>query len=698
MILWFTILFMLLATVLTHAQSLDQIRKQFANPPKSVRPMVRWWWPGGDVTPDELRREVGILDEAGFGGAEIQAFRIGLKPDMPADALARLNDYPTVSFYRKVGAALEEATKRGLFVDMTLGSGWPFGGGEAITPELATLELRSVSRTVRGPGRFTDRLVLPPAAPGFAEMIAKMTGTSLALPSGWQERLEARKRPVAVVAIRGTAPEVEESRSEPFPMPRTVVKTPGRLDPASAVLLTDKLKDDGTLDWVAPEGTWQLFLFAQQPGSARVIGGVGTGPQLVLDHMNRNALEAHLNRIGEPAETAIGKYFGKGLRAVFCDSLEVHAELFWSDTFLQEFRRLRGYDLTPWLPFLKVPGTGEPYGGWDSPPMFDGEGAARVRRDYWHTVSDLWIDNFFRPLRDWAHRRGLLARVQAHGAPADTLRAYGIADIPETEQLFAGGSMPFLKAASSAAQIYGRRLVSAEAFVRMGQAYKTTAESLERDTNTLIAAGINQIIYHGFPYEYMDRPEPGWHPFASPLPFSDHFNPRNTKIWSEIPRMNGYISRLQYIAQNGKRIVRYAVYRPELEYPNRSDVQGPQSLDWDFISEHALGQSRVRDGKLVTPGGAEYEALIAPESAELRRRFPGVKVLPAVPSGEEEPVRWKLGDNEFIFCFNPSSAAKTVKLPAGAWEIWDAFTGTVAPHRGDTLGLAGGAAKLLRRM
>ena len=27
-----------------------------------------------------------------------------------------------------------------------------------------------------------------------------------------------------------------------------------------------------------------------------------------------------------------------------------------------------------------------------------------------------------------------------------------------------------------------------------------------------LTAGINEIIYHGFPYEYMDRPEPGLAP------------------------------------------------------------------------------------------------------------------------------------------------------------------------------------------
>jgi len=43
---------------LGYAQSLDSLRREFENSPREVRPMVRWWWPGSNVTADELRREV----------------------------------------------------------------------------------------------------------------------------------------------------------------------------------------------------------------------------------------------------------------------------------------------------------------------------------------------------------------------------------------------------------------------------------------------------------------------------------------------------------------------------------------------------------------------------------------------------------------------------------------------------------------
>jgi len=64
--------------------------------------------------------------------------------------------------------------------------------------------------------------------------------------------------------------------------------------------------------------------------------------------------------------------------------------------------------------------------------------------------------------------------------------------------------MEFLKAASSAAHVYGRKVVSAGSFVHFGQAYRSTTESLERDANRLFAAGVNQIVYHGFPYVYFN--------------------------------------------------------------------------------------------------------------------------------------------------------------------------------------------------
>ena len=44
----------------------------------------------------------------------------------------------TPTFFSHMQAALEEARAHGMWLDYTFGSGWPFGGAGAVTPELAS--------------------------------------------------------------------------------------------------------------------------------------------------------------------------------------------------------------------------------------------------------------------------------------------------------------------------------------------------------------------------------------------------------------------------------------------------------------------------------------------------------------------------------------------------------------------------------
>src|SRR5690242_10008619 len=55
-----------------HAQqNVDQLRREFAEPPGDARPMVRWWWFGPAVTKEEIAREIHQMHDGGFGGFEL---------------------------------------------------------------------------------------------------------------------------------------------------------------------------------------------------------------------------------------------------------------------------------------------------------------------------------------------------------------------------------------------------------------------------------------------------------------------------------------------------------------------------------------------------------------------------------------------------------------------------------------------------
>ena len=90
--------------------------------------MVRWWWPGGDVNDEEISRELRIIKDAGLGGVEIQSFKDGLNPAPTAEVARRVDSFLTPEWFKHVKYAIEEGGRLGLDVDLTFGSGWPFGG------------------------------------------------------------------------------------------------------------------------------------------------------------------------------------------------------------------------------------------------------------------------------------------------------------------------------------------------------------------------------------------------------------------------------------------------------------------------------------------------------------------------------------------------------------------------------------------
>jgi hypothetical protein len=144
-------------------------------------------------------------------------------------------------------------------------------------------------------------------------------------------------------------------------------------------------------------------------------------------------------------------------------------------------------------------------------------------------------------------------------------------------------------------------------------------------------------------------------------------------------------------------VARYAVYLPDLDYVkwvSYSPVRA--SIDYDYVDDDVLGKSKVRDGKLVVPSGAAYEALILPvDQPAMRKKFAGLRILTGDLPADDAPTRWKLDSGEFRFYFNDTDSAKEYVLGPGSFELWDVVTGQIAPYVGDHLKLEPGEARLL---
>jgi hypothetical protein len=606
----------------------------FRDPPTAQRPMLRWWWPGGAVDAEALCEQLRGFADAGWGGVEIQPCRVGLPHDLTAEQSAQVHDVFTPGWFETVAAVMAEAARLGMLVDVTFGSAWPFGGSEAITPELATSELTLAWTSVQGPQRWQGAPRQPERPLRSATWLARQGGIAeeQTLPAEWRERMAAPVETVAVLAQRGGVPSLA-----PYPgfVPMTLpdrwgqVLAAGWIAAEQTVDLTDRLQPDGSLEWDVPDGDWQLVVVQRFVSDQMILEGAGRGPQLVLDHLQRAAFDAHAARVGDAALPHWQVYAGTTWRSIFIDSLEIPADLLWTADFRVEFQRRRGYDPRPHLPLMLQPGWRNCFQARNGAPLFDDiDVGPRVRHDYRLTVSELMIERLYAPMSAWAGEHGLQAKVQAHGAPVDWLQAYGVAGIPETEDLAGGAAPHFLRVARSAAHIYGRALVTGEAFCWLLEGFAVTPQKVRERADAFYAAGIQQLVGHGasarmtgwtgghpwYPFEAME--------IGTPL---DDANP----WWAFARPLTDYMARNQVLLQRGRANVPVAVLAPldlfaftsaaeRMTPPPWHDALQDAGYDWDWINDHGLLASRLEAGALVTPGGHRYRALLLHDLPALR--------------------------------------------------------------------------------
>jgi hypothetical protein len=282
------------------------LEEAFLHPPDDARPMMRWWWFGIAVDKPEILRELVQMKEDGIGGVELafvypQIVSPVLSPIVSQTAGDRgqgLVNEPFLSpaMIDDVRYAQAEARRLGLRVDVTLGSGWPYGG-PATTLAQAAGRLR-VAQLALPPGATT----IPPydLAPGESVVSVSVVDGQ---PDHWQAA-SAR-----ILDQTGTLP--------PGTLPRTA-----------------------------------LVFIASHTGQQVKRAAVGA-EGWVLDPFSKEAVATHLAAVGEPLLRAFGK---TPPYSIFSDSLEAYGAD-WTPALPAVFARRRGYDLLPHLPELFAGGT-----------------------------------------------------------------------------------------------------------------------------------------------------------------------------------------------------------------------------------------------------------------------------------------------------------------------------------------------------
>jgi hypothetical protein len=282
------------ACLLAAPATVADLRRAFERPPDDCRMMVRWWWYGPSVTKPELERELNSMKQGGIGGFEVQP-TYALALDNPQTGFHNF-PYLSAEFLDDLSFTAEKARELGLRFDLTLGSGWPYGGPH--TPiTLASARLR------------VDHVPVPANA------------TSVPMP-----RIVEGEKFIAAFLARG------DQRQFSAEGIRRITEV-----------------DNDTVRVPADAGPGRVVLFFISSRTRQTVKRPAVGAEgFVLDHYDPAAIANHLKLVGEPMLKAVGK---NPPYAIFSDSLEVYGAD-WTGDFLQEFQKRRGYDLTPYLPAL----------------------------------------------------------------------------------------------------------------------------------------------------------------------------------------------------------------------------------------------------------------------------------------------------------------------------------------------------------
>jgi len=568
-----------------------RLARGFANPPASARPAVYWAWVNGDVSLPQLTRDLEEFKAKGISKAYI--FEFGARD--PRKIVPAGPAFMGPESSKAIAHAIREAKRVGIEMGLVTSSSWN-AGGTWVAPEHASMGLYCSRKMVRGPARFDDRLPLP-KVPEKAPK--RPDGT----PAFWKE--------VAVLAVPGTGLEHqtgEEKTAKPTKTPAPQPPPPVIDGEERVVNLTGRLGPGGRLAWDVPPGPWTILRFVCSNTGQGLAVPSPNSQGLAIDHFSAEATRMHFDYFIEKLQQELGPLNRTALTTLYLCSYELRGAV-WTPSFLDEFNRRRGYDMTPYLPAL--------FGAKFNKP----EVTERLDYDFRKTQGDLLVDNFYKTAAEICHKHGLLLCAEAggpgpplHNVPVDALKAQGAIDIPRGE-FWTDQHLWVVKETASAAHIYGKRVCDMESFTSWRH-WQDGPFDLKPFADQALCDGTNFFTFHTCPHSPPEAGRPGWVYAAG-----THVGP--TVTWWPMARpFHDYLARCSFLLQQGLFVGDVCYYYGDQGYnfvpPKRVDPSLGFGYDYDVTNaEVILTRMAARHGRIVLPDGMSYQLLVLPDRDDI---------------------------------------------------------------------------------
>ncbi|HTR98400.1 MAG TPA: glycosyl hydrolase, partial [Bacteroidota bacterium] len=387
--------------------------------------------------------------------------------------------------------------------------------------------------------------------------------------------------------------------------------------------LTQNLSFERVIPWEAPPGKWRLLYFLQKE------------VPYYIDALNPESTQRFIEFTHERYRKAVGTEFGTTVPGFYTDEPAMHYYhvgidnwvIPWTTQMFRIFREKRGYDLRSWLPALYLP---------------MGEKTARVRYDFWRTLTEQYAESYYGQIRSWCEKNGVLFTghllfeewIRMHARCEGNLFRYlekfhviGVDHLyPKVGSAAEPAEHVALKVASSAAHQFGSTRLLCES---MGGTYwDCTLERMKWIANWEYVLGVNLFNNHGYHYSIEGERKRDW----PPSQFYHH------TWWKRYGIFTDYMARASHILSGGRHVARVLVLYPinsvwanyvpqkrtpagdltERDFNYLTDTLLRLHYDFDYVDEDVLAGAALGKGK-ITIRDESYDVLVLPPVTHIKR-------------------------------------------------------------------------------
>jgi hypothetical protein len=379
---------------------------------------------------------------------------------------------------------------------------------------------------------------------------------------------------------------------------------------AEVIDLTAKMSPDGKLDWTPPPGQWVVLRFGysllgitNHPATKEATG-------LEVDKMDRRFVKKYFETYldsykGTVGPDLIGK---KGISYVISDSWEAGSQN-WTDNMIAQFKKLRGYDPTPWMPVLA------------GRVVESAEASDRFLWDFRKTIADLISTEHYGQLEETLHQWNMGHYGESHEVGrafvADGMEVKKYNEVPMSamwtqtpgvnRETF--GYNADDRESASVAHIYGQNIAAAESLTAAASPWAWSPATLKPTADQEFLNGINRFVIHESAHQPLVDKAPG----MTLGPFGQWFN-RNETWADEAGPWIDYLARTSFLLQQGHFGADLLYFYGEDSnltaiFANKApDV--PPGYGFDYVNADALiHELSASDGCITTKSGMNYKVL-----------------------------------------------------------------------------------------